>query len=64
LRKLLQEQREKDEKKEQEKNKTVDQKEKPINNKSNPNNNDMMYDLDDDAINLIQKVEDKLEQIK
>jgi len=24
----------------------------------------MMYDLDDDAMNLIQKVEDKLEQIK
>lgn len=70
LRKLLQEQREKDEKKEQEKNnKGGSSTDVKVDNNtkggtSSKANNDMYMDFDDDAMNLISKVEDKLDQIK
>eukprot|EP00801_Mesodinium_rubrum_P001655 Mrub_01655.p1 GENE.Mrub_01655~~Mrub_01655.p1 ORF type:complete len:666 (+),score=168.69 Mrub_01655:134-1999(+) len=77
MRKLQQEQREKDEKKEQEKQKGHQEQksaqqveQQPDGNGSNAANNakpEIMiggYDIDDDAMNLIQKIEDKLEQVK
>lgn len=77
MRKLQQEQREKDEKKEQEKQKGHQEQksaqqveQKPDGNGNTAANNakpEIMiggYDIDDDAMNLIQKIEDKLEQVK
>jgi hypothetical protein len=76
MRKLQQEQREKDEKKEQEKQKghqeqknaqqAQEQQPDGTNTANNAKPEIMMggYDIDDDAMNLIQKIEDKLEQVK